>query len=70
MKFIPIDKARGLEIDVPVYILDDEGNYGYGRLIEEKKTSQGISREFEVLQFDESKPMVYKKNITHVCIPK
>lgn len=72
MKFIPIDSARKLKIDEPVYTLDENGEYGYGRLIEERKTSNGVTRTFEMASFagTGSAPGYYKTNITHIAIPK
>jgi hypothetical protein len=76
MKFIPIEKARGLEIDQPVFTIDANGNYGYGKLIKEEKTAKGIERTFEMSAFypdpNSTAPLYpYRQtNITHVCIPK
>lgn len=71
MKFIDINSVRGLEIDQPVFTKDADGNFGYGRLVEEKKTSDGITRTFEILVFTEHEcDVITVTNITHVCIPK
>jgi hypothetical protein len=74
MKFIPIDSARGLEIDQPVFVKNEDG-YGYARLVEESKTAKGIRRVFEMAVFynpGSSAPVKqhFLDNITHVCIPK
>lgn len=74
MKFIDINSVRGLEIDQPVYTKDEDGQFGYGRLIKEEKTAKGITRQFEMSTFLSQGSMpgsyIYKTNITHVCIPK
>lgn len=71
MKFIPVASAKGLDIDKPVFTLNDKGEYGLGRLVEERKTASGIVRTFEVATFDGREDIkLFVTNITHVAIIK
>jgi hypothetical protein len=70
MKFIEVGKARNLEIDVPVFTKNDKGEYGFGKLIEEKKTASGMQRTFESARFGHGEDPHEVTNITHICIPK
>lgn len=71
MKWIPIDKARKLQIDEPVFTKDAAGYYHHCKLVKEEKTKEGVVRTFEVAQFHEGyldKPTT-TTSITHVAIP-
>lgn len=70
MKWIPIDKARKLQIDVPVFTKDAAGFFHHGKLIKEEKTKAGIERTFEIAQFHEgfAERPILASNITHVAI--
>ena len=50
MKFIDIQKAKGLEINKPVFIIDQD-TYGLGKLVKIEQTINGTVRTFEVAQF-------------------
>lgn len=73
MKWIPVEKARQLEIDKPVFVKADNDFYGYGKLIKEEKTKVGIVRTFELAMFSEDvlkvNNPVLSTDITHVAIP-
>lgn len=66
MKFIPIGSARKLKIDAPCYTMDSKGEYGYGRMVKEEKTKEGITRTFEIAKFNGVHNSV--TDITHVAV--
>lgn len=74
MRFISIDKARGLEIDKPVFTIDAEGNPGFGMLVKEERTKAGVVRTFEMARLDcpvgEPYNPLYVTNIVSVGIVK
>lgn len=74
MKFIPVNSARKLQIDQPVFTLNDKDEYGFGKLVKEEKTAKGVERTFELATFiDNGTPPQLKAtlvtNITHVAVP-
>lgn len=74
MKFIPVNSSKKLQIDQPVFTLDDKQEYGFGKLVKEEKTAKGIERTFELATFtDNGTPPAVKAtlvtNITHVAVP-
>lgn len=74
MKFVSVEKAKGLKLGEPVFTLNDAGVYESGKLISRNETAKGLELTFEVPQyFDESAPMIKPnlvKNITHVAVVK
>lgn len=75
MKFVSISQARGLNIDEPVFTINKSGKYGFGKLIKEEKTVDGITRTFEVATFAENghPPSINPTlvtDITHVAVIK
>lgn len=69
MKFISLSSAKGIEIDQPIYTLNDQGEYGLGKCIRIECTAKGTVHTFENVTTpgEVSKPVT---NITHVAIVK
>lgn len=69
MKWIEISKAK-IEFNAPVFTKDKNGNFGLGKLMEQKHTAGGIICEFEMALFDGQAGPYFSIEITHVAKPK
>lgn len=73
MKFIPVaTAAKRLKVGEQVFTLNEDGEYGVGKLTERSENSSGLVVKFEVPQYTSAdappslKPTIVT-NITHVC---
>lgn len=72
MKWIPIDKARKLIFNLPVFTQSKDGIFGIGKLVKKEQTDKGVVHSFAVTYYDGTNPEpVYFTctDITHVAIP-
>lgn len=54
MKFLEIEKARGLKFNTPVFVrIDNDTTPAVGRMLEMKQTKDGLVRVFEIAGFAE-----------------
>ena len=73
MKWIDINKVRGLEIDQIVFVKDTDNDFSCARLIKIEQTKDGVVKTFDVAVFGQDysgngEPCL-QTNITHVAIP-
>lgn len=72
MRFIPIEKAKGLKPGMEVFTQNKAGEFGFAKIHEISQNVSGIIFEFEVPQYF-GKPAtgpVYVTDIVAVRIPK
>lgn len=74
MRFVNVSAAKGLKVGEQVFTLNEDGEYGVGRLDKKIETASGLELTFEIPQyFNPDAPAinpVFAKNITHVCVQK
>lgn len=74
MRFVPLDKVRGLEPDKEVFLKFNDGTLGIGKMVEEARSKKGRTVTFEVPQyFNEDQPMinpVLRTDVAQVCVVK
>jgi hypothetical protein len=76
MKWIEINKARGLKFQQPVFVKDNEDRTFQAKLVKKEDDGAGIVHSFEVATFaggeyikDGDLVPTIVTNITHVAIP-
>lgn len=72
MKFIPVDQARNLKFNTPVFVrIDNDTTPAVGRMLEMKQTKDGLVRVFEIAGFAEdiATAPISSTKVTHVAIP-